>query len=133
MSEEPVDDPNYIPANPRPEQMPLTLDWLIAHNACALALQQFKDAFGESADYQAVLDRLAQEHKDDWARLWQTTTRPCPLLCSRDSVIVDFLHQCPMRYRPTLELLASDGLLIRRRESPGARASEDAKFHREQF
>ena len=47
--------------------MQLTNDFLIAERACSDGLAWFTEHFGDAADYQAVLDRLAQENKCDWA------------------------------------------------------------------
>ena len=53
--------------------MKLTLSWLSEKAACVEALNAFKKRFGEEAEYQDVLDALAESNHVDWA-LWLIRT-----------------------------------------------------------
>ena len=48
--------------------MLITLDFLKSKGACLTGLRYFKENFGESADYQAVLDKLAADDRVSDAR-----------------------------------------------------------------
>ena len=47
--------------------MKITKDFLMAKHACKGGVDWFIRHFGEEAEYQSVLDRLAQDNLSNWA------------------------------------------------------------------